>query len=495
MHPRATVSVPDVVQDRESTGNLAGVGSLTGTENRYRGSGPKPTPHTVSHSSMPQLPISRVGSLLLGIPLLALTATGCGQEPGAEVDGARFVPAVEEVYRVGALEGDRLDSFSRVTSVAFDDEGRLFILDSDTRQVTVVDPDGTPTTRFGSQGDGPGQFRSPQSLAVLASGDVAVADAGRGGVLIFSSDGEHLRTIPFGEGHVGGTGRLFPEPSDEAESSRDAVIFASRGIVMSRGPGGSPALPTDIPVRRLVLGGPEEGDMSVVLRAWRPTRDDLGDFQVRSEGGQVRISGTGPGVVAFEPQLHLALLPDGRLAMADSSTYRIGIYSREGELLQTVERPVTPRPVGEREREAERERRMQELAEGGGPQVQIVVGGPGGARTFDQTDMREMLEDQVRDMAFWPEIPVVRSLAADPAGRLWVGRSAPAGEAGSGDRSPPGADGPIDVLAADGSLLGTIPAGEFSIPHAFGPDGLVAWIEPDELEIPFVRVARLSSVP
>ena len=439
-------------------------------------------------------------ALLLGIVLLLLTATGCDPETGAEADGAHFVPVVEDVYRVGAVEGDRLDSFSRVSSVAFDDEGRLFVLDSDARQVTVVDPDGTPTARFGSQGDGPGQFRVPQALAVLASGEVAVADAGRRGVLVFSSDGEYLRTVPFGEGHMGGAGSLFPEPSGHtaasgrAESSGDAVIFASRGIAFTRGPGGSATLPTDIPIRRLVLAGPEEGEMSVVMRVWRPARDDMGDLQVRSEGGQVRVSGTGPGVVAFEPQLHLALLPDGRLAVADSSTYRIGIHSREGELLETVERPVTPRLVGDREREAERDRRMRELAEGGGPQVQIVVGGPGGTQTFDETDMREMLEEQVRNLAFWPEIPVIRSLAADREGRLWVGRTAAGAEVGDGDWRPAGADGPIDILTADGSLLGTIPTGEFSIPHTFGPGGLVAWIEPDELEIPFVRVARLSGM-
>ena len=411
--------------------------------------------------------------LLLVAAAFGLVAAACGTEPGVEADGAAFVPEVEDVYRVGAVEGGQLDSFSRVTSVAFDDQGRLFILDSDARRVIVVESDGTLARAFGSQGDGPGQFRMPQTLTVLPSGEVAVADAGRRGVLVFAPDGEHLRTVPFGEGHVGGAGALFPEPSG------GAVVFASRGMVMAPGGGGPPTLPTDIPIRRLALSGEGVGEMSVVHRAWRPTREGLGDLQVRTEGGQVRFSGSGPGMVAFEPQLHLAVLPDGRLAVADSSTYRIRIHSPEGELLETVERPVTPLPVGDREREAERERRMQELQEGGGPQIQIAVGGPGGStQSFDQTDMREMLEEQVRNLAFWPEIPVIRSLATDREGRLWVRR-----------------EGAIDLLTPEGELLGTVPAGEFTLPNAFGPDGLVAWVEPDELEVPFVRVARLSGMP
>jgi hypothetical protein len=47
-------------------------------------------------------------------------------------------------------------------------------------------------------------------------------------------------------------------------------------------------------------------------------------------------------------------------------------------------------------------------------------------------------------------------------------------------------------VTPDGSYLGTIVADGLRIPAAFGPDGLVAFIEADELEVQRVRVARLA---
>ena len=53
--------------------------------------------------------------------------------------------------------------------------------------------------------------------------------------------------------------------------------------------------------------------------------------------------------------------------------------------------------------------------------------------------------------------------------------------------------GPIDLLTADGGYLGTYPADATRMPSAFGPDGLVAFIERDELDVPTVVVRRLPS--
>ena len=54
-------------------------------------------------------------------------------------------------------------------------------------------------------------------------------------------------------------------------------------------------------------------------------------------------------------------------------------------------------------------------------------------------------------------------------------------------------DGPIDLLTADGRYLGTLRADATSMPSAFGPDGLVAFVERDELDVPTVVVKRLPT--
>jgi hypothetical protein len=411
-----------------------------------------------------------IGSALL--LSLALTL-GCGADGTAAAPGDEVVlePQVDERFTVGRTDGGGWDSFSRVTSVAFDDQSRLYVLDADEHRVTVVAPDGSLLHQFGSRGDGPGQFRMPQALAVLPGGEVAVADRGHRGLLVFGTDGEHRRTVRFPEGVMGGGELLLPHLDD-------GVVFPSRGIMVTA-QGGGISMPTDILVHRMSVA--DDGEGQVLHRAWRPPQELGGGREVRGPGGGgMRLPGLN--IRAFEPQLHLAALPDGRLAVADSSTYRIRILDPDGQVAGVVERPVEPQPVTDRDRDVERERRLQELAEGGGPQIQISMAGPGGTtQNLDQSDLREMLEAQIREMGFWPEIPVIRRLAADHEGRLWVHRSA-------GPRAP----GPIDILTSEGEVIGSIPADGWEIPHAFGPEGLAAWIETDELEIPRVRVARIE---
>lgn len=57
-----------------------------------------------------------------------------------------------------------------------------------------------------------------------------------------------------------------------------------------------------------------------------------------------------------------------------------------------------------------------------------------------------------------------------------------------------GAPGPIDVLTPAGQYVGTFATGSMTLPAAFGPDGLVAFIERDEFDVPTVAVKRLPAV-
>jgi hypothetical protein len=137
--------------------------------------------------------------------------------------------------------------------------------------------------------------------------------------------------------------------------------------------------------------------------------------------------------------------------------------------------------VGPAEEEAERERQLAELEAGGGPQMQIQTSGPGGGVvSVPQEQIRDMQRQRMQSMTFWHEIPVISRLAADAEGRLWVERNAGIGE-----------QGPIDLLDAEGNHAGTIAPGGLRTPIAFGPGGLAAWVEFDELEVPSVRVGRI----
>lgn len=95
----------------------------------------------------------------------------------------------EGVYitRLGLPEGDRGVGLAR--GLAFDQAGRLYVVDVTGQQVAVYDTesDGFPFVRsFGSYGLNGGEFRFPASIAVDATGRIYVADRENDRVQIWS---------------------------------------------------------------------------------------------------------------------------------------------------------------------------------------------------------------------------------------------------------------------------------------------------------------------
>lgn len=325
--------------------------------------------------------------LALVVPLFSLGGCGGDAPPQGLMPGDRPLEVeVEDRYRVGEVAGGTWDSFTGITSAAFDDDGALHLLDAQQGRVHVVNPDGTHRLSFGRAGEGPGEFRSAAGITLLAEGW-----------------------------------------RPEAEPPRTATGAGGFGVAMA--------------------------------------------------GGR-----------ALEPRVHLAVFPDGRLAVADSSAYRIRVYGPEGRggpPPAVVERAIAPLPVTPGVEAAERDRRLTQLESGGGPRIQIRTEGPGGAaQEVPQEQILALLREQMAQVTFWHEIPVITRLMADGAGRLWVLRSNGLEETG-----------PLDLFDPAGGYLGTLAAETLALPVAFGPDGLAAWVERDELDVPFVRVGVVRVGP
>ena len=115
--------------------------------------------------------------------------------------------------------------------------------------------------------------------------------------------------------------------------------------------------------------------------------------------------------------------------------------------------------------------------------MRIVTDDGSGEREMPEEAVQEMMRERIQNRGFYPVIPVVRGLAAGWNGTLWVERS----------QADPTGEGPIDLVSPEGAYLGTVSADGPGIPSAFGPDGLVAYIEEDEMEVPLVVVRRLPA--
>lgn len=387
-------------------------------------------------------------------------------------------PEIDDVYTVGSFDGELWETFGDVNQVAFDDAGNLYVLDPGNHRVVVVDPAGRFLREFGQEGEGPGEWRAPGSMAVLGDGRVVLADAGHRAYQIYGPDGIYERSVPFEQtGGVVIMGRLWPAPDDAS------LVTAQAGTVrISISSGTGADMPEGRPIRRIDLA---DGSTESIYSAWRPPAEEGAAPQFRSEGGAVTFSAMGAGPRIFEPGLLVGVLPDGGVAVVDSSAYVVKIVGPDGRERRRVTRPsVRPVPVTTRIEERERQRRIDEIEAGEGPQMRVVLRGAGGEDMSPSAEqMRQMQVNRIREQGFYPEIPSIDGLGAAPTGTLWIRRDS--------DERP--APGPVDLVGADGSYLGTLAAGALSIPSAFGPDGLVAFIERDDFDVPSVRVSRLPA--
>ncbi|MXW67394.1 MAG: hypothetical protein F4Z72_10395 [Gemmatimonadales bacterium] len=390
-----------------------------------------------------------MGRTMIALAAIAgLAAPLRGQEviqlPGEDrLLGADF----EEVYRLGSLEGGGWDMFGSVAGLGFDGVGHLYILDTQAMQISVVDPEGDLIRQFSGEGDGPGEFRSDAArvlrLAVMRGGRVAVYNPGRIGFALFGADGEFERTIPVSE-------RRWPIlPDIQAFPGVERVLATTVVNYLSRpDPGPRPRF-------RYVLSYDLSGDevaVDTAVAGWNRPSDRQ----------------------AFSPELMAGALPDGSVAFSDSSAYAIKFAAPDGRVTRIVTRPFRPMPVTNRIRTEEIERRLESLEA-----RRTTPGDP--ARQAAVQSMIEAQRARIGSMEFYHEMPVLVALKTGWEGAIWVQRR---GEY-------PATGGPIDVLTDEGTYIGTFPAGSTALPEAFGPDGLVAFVETDDFDVSYVVVKRL----
>ena len=373
----------------------------------------------------------------------------------------------EEVYRLGSLSGEEWEQFGNVRRVGFDAAGQLYVFDNRADRIHVVGPDGEYLRTMGRSGEGPGEFQSPDGLAVMRDGRVVIADLGHRAYHVFAADGEFERMVRMAPeaGDLRITD-LLPDPGGEA-------VFSAVGAQLLRGSMGTSGARTtphtSRPVERVILSG-DMARKDTVAEGWLPSGEAPTSLPV---DGQTNYRVPPPAV--FGPRILPGALPDGSVAFSDSSAYAIKIARPGAGVWRILRRPLEPIPVTNRVIEAEKERRLAELEESGDRSRMVI----NGVRVAPN---RERARKRIEELEFFDEVSIVRALTTGWEGEIWVQRH---GE------EPHDNNGPIDVLTMDGRYVGTYPAGVIRMPAAFGPDGLVAFIETDEMDVDAVVVRRL----
>lgn len=437
------------------------------------------------------LPVTVFVALLLACGDAAVESGNANDTDPA--DDVILNSVTEEVFTVGAMEGEDWEIFGRIQSVHFDGNGNLHIFDRQADRVVVVGGDGNFIRTVGKPGEGPGEFSFVIDLAVFRDGSYAAIT--NGSIHRFDTEGVFIGTVP-ADASTGIPMRAKALPDGRLLSTntlRMNMPTGNRSVAISGNIGSEG--------RSIEVFSLEEGLSELLYTAWELPDED-------NDEGEVSVSGPASGVSislqmspprAFVPGLHVGVLSDGRVAVADSVGYRVKLVGMDGSVTGTVERPIAPTVVTEAIMEAERERRRAAQEErntdapaGGGTFITMRGSSMSGSATSstlssinpDNVQSINLLGGSIEDLTFAEEIPVIDDIAVDREDRIWVERT---GENGQGL-------GPIDIMTADGRYLGTLAMDGLRIPRAFGPGGLMAYVELDEFEVQSVRVIRLVSL-
>lgn len=160
-------------------------------------------------------------TLLVTLPAIAALAVAhpapAGAWPGTEKtkDGVAKVinpakPAVQPTTHSPALlwkaGGDQEEEyfFGVVSGITTDSAGNIYLLDAQLNEVMVFSPDGEYLRSIGREGEGPGEFRRPADIFLTTDGNIAVVQRMPGKIILLTPDGEPAGNFPVPEVPDGG---------------------------------------------------------------------------------------------------------------------------------------------------------------------------------------------------------------------------------------------------------------------------------------------------
>ncbi len=371
----------------------------------------------------------------------------------------------EPDLRVGGASASDWAAFGDLVGAAFDDMSRLYVLDAESRRVTVIAPDGQLVRTIGGPGDGPGELSAPAGLVVGPDGSVVVFDQGRQTFVRYGPEGRYLDSRALEDDDAGPEGPLAFDHLGRVVGTRDDRVAYddASGPRVLRAHAVAAQAPT-----------------ATIYEGWMPSTPEVRELTPQETGGMRVLL---PPIVGFHPPLLSAVLDDGGLAVVDSVDYRIRWRATRDAPSLILRRVLAPHPVTESVRSQEQARRVDALR--ADPPRMMISNSEGEQGTAPNEGVLRLELARIEAMGFHDVIPVIEALGVDRSGRLWVQRSSGAvGEAG-----------PTDVIDGDGAYLGTLPPGGPRLPDAFGPGGRMAYLETDALGAPIVRVDRLVPSP
>jgi hypothetical protein len=254
-----------------------------------------------------------------------LPGSAAAEWQGQEVveDGARVVKnpetapenlsiAPEELWRRGEEDDDIF--FGMPIQILEDSDGNVYLLDSQVSEIVVFSPDGEHLRTIGREGEGPGEFRGANDMFIRADGVIGVVVVFPGKIVQLHPDGTPADVFPFPKDNVEGFQLIY-----KGVAVGDRVIL-SGGVQTSS-------------------GGGVQSEQENYLKAFDYEGNELAHFHSIMEMTQY-------GGMKFDEKIFAnfkgqwAVAANGRVAAVLSfDDYRIHVWKPDGTLDHIIERP------------------------------------------------------------------------------------------------------------------------------------------------------------
>lgn len=185
---------------------------------------------------------------VLGVPTLvvALALGACaGSEESGESAPLPVLELGDPVLEIGVVEGDDELVFAALESVVRLPNGMVAISDGGSTRISVFGDDGAFLRSWGSQGEGPGEFRSLSRIYPLGDDSLMAAERHSGRLAVFDLTGE-LGRLQDGRELTGDSvfvldswlaGRFWVDGALTREARQDAMSLLAEYTVPSEAPG------------------------------------------------------------------------------------------------------------------------------------------------------------------------------------------------------------------------------------------------------------------
>ena len=379
-------------------------------------------------------------------------------------DGDGWTVADTPSLVIGRREGDERYLFGDVAGAVVLRGRRIAVLDAQSALIRVYSAKGEHIADWGREGDGPGEFKSPQFLFPYRGDSILVSDIVASRFTILDDEGRFGRRI------VPEMGQSFAIEWRQRLDQGDRSVTPDASCCRLWGPLTTGAFllsyPEMIPARGR---GTVTGSVSVAI-----TPDS---------GGAARLVGTFagrryrlgvldyPARFQFSPWLNMVAGIDGYFA-TEGDAYSIGEYDTGGRLRRIIRLARGPRPVTDEVKVAHEALLRERIMEPG----QLT-----GGRSREEL-LRELLAG-----GYPSHLPAFFPLVVDAEGSIWAGHRA-FGAAANGrgfDRNE------FFVFRSDGRHLGVVELPLNVWAFQIGADFILGRAS-DDLGVEYVHLYRIE---